>query len=239
VDDLLAAFVACFFADIEQGLALLRTELEDALSELVARGRVHCDSYAGLRALLVPPSRRPGGHARRGRRRSLFDIQDAGRWSLTARHVIAPSPDPEMIEQVARTLLRRYGVMFWRLMEREAGWLPPWRELLRVYHRLEARGEIRGGRFVAGISGEQFALPEAIAPLRQVRKRAGDGREQTLSAADPLNLAGLVLPGARIPRLSGTRIVLRDGLVATVADEASLPAPPGERGIGAKARLAV
>jgi ATP-dependent Lhr-like helicase len=228
VADLLAANGACFFDDLETDAHLLRTELEDALSELVARGRVHCDSYAGLRALLVPPSQRAGTHARRGRRRLRFDIQDAGRWTLTGRHVIAPSADPEMTEHVARTLLRRYGVVFWRLLEREAGWLPPWRELLRVYHRLEARGEIRGGRFIAGLSGEQFALPEAIAPLRQVRARGHDGQVLELSAADPLNLLGLVLPGARLPRLTGTRLALRDGLpVEPVPDGAARPAAPG------------
>jgi ATP-dependent Lhr-like helicase len=213
VAEFLAANGACFFEDLEGGAHLLRTELEDALAELVARGRVHCDSYAGLRALLLPPSKRPPTHARRGRRASLFGIQDAGRWTLTARHVIAPGYEPEFVEHIARTLLQRYGVMFWRLLEREPNWLPPWREILRVYHRLEARGEIRGGRFVAGISGEQFALPDAIAPLRQIRKRPHDGRLLAVSAADPLNVAGLVLLGNKVPRLPGARLAFRDGLV--------------------------
>ena len=211
--EFLAANGACFFEDLETGAHLLRTELEDALAELVACGRAHCDSYAGLRALLVPPSRRAPTQARRGRRASLFGIQDAGRWTLTARHVIAPGNEPEMVEHLARTLLRRYGVVFWRLLAREPAWLPPWRELLRVYHRLEARGEIRGGRFLAGIAGEQFALPEAIAPLRQVRKRTLDGAALTVSAADPLNLAGIVLPGERVARTPGGHLLLRDGLV--------------------------
>ncbi|MFA6986101.1 MAG: DEAD/DEAH box helicase [Arenimonas sp.] len=223
VAEFLATNGACFFEDLEAGAHLLRTELEDALAELVARGRVHCDSYAGLRALLVPPSRRPPTHARRGRRASLFGIQDAGRWTLTARRIIAPGYEPEFVEHIARTLLRRYGVMFWRLLEREPNWLPPWRELLRVYHRLEARGEIRGGRFIAGLSGEQFALPEAIAPLRQLRNRALDGQLLVVSAADPLNLAGVVLPGSKLPRLPGARLALRDGLVvgALVAGDCS------------------
>ena len=121
-------------------------------------------------------------------------------------------PDPDTIEHVARTLLRRYGVVAWRLLEREAGWLPPWRELLRVYHRLEARGEIRGGRFIAGLSGEQFALPEAIAAMRQVRKRASDGALIAISALDPLNLVGTLLPGSKVPRQLGARIAWRDGL---------------------------
>src|SRR5690606_24125946 len=114
---------------------------------------------------------------------------------------------PLALEHVARTLLQRYGVVCWRLLEREAAWLPSWRELLRVYHRLEARGEIRGGRFIAGISGEQFALPEAIGALRQVRKRAPDGESINLSALDPLNLVGSLLPGSRVPRQLGARVL--------------------------------
>ena len=117
----------------------------------------------------------------------------------------------------------------WRLLEREAAWLPPWRELLRVYHRLEARGEVRGGRFVAGLSGAQFALPEAVAALRQVRKQAPDGELLVLSASDPLNLAGTVLPGSKVPRLPGARVLYRDGiaLAALVAGEIELFEPLG------------
>ena len=129
-----------------------------------------------------------------------------------------PQPQADANEHIARTLLRRYGVVCWRLLEREAGWLPPWRELLRVYHRLEARGEIRGGRFIAGLSGEQFALPEAIGMLRAVRKRAHDGALLALSAVDPLNLVGTVLAGDKVPRQMGARVVYRDGLpMATLA----------------------
>jgi ATP-dependent Lhr-like helicase len=212
VADALREHGASFFDDLAGEAHLLRTELEDALAELVARGRVHCDSFAGLRALLVPQSKRPSNHARRGRRASLFGIEDAGRWTLTRRTTTAAATPPDDIEHVARTLLRRYGVVCWRLLEREAAWLPPWRDLLRVYHRLEARGEIRGGRFVAGLSGEQFALPEAIASLRQVRRRAPDGAMVALSALDPLNLVGTLLPGTKVPRQFGARLVLRDGI---------------------------
>jgi ATP-dependent Lhr-like helicase len=102
-------------------------------------------------------------------------------------------------------------VVFWKLLEREAPWLPPWRELLRVYHRLEARGEIRGGRFVEGLVGEQFALPEAIAPLRAVRRRADDGELVAVSGSDPLNLVGTVLAGDKVPALAGSRVLYRDG----------------------------
>src|SRR5690606_806051 len=163
---------------------------------------------------------------RRGRRTALLGIEDAGRWALTRRATGAADPapakrDPADVEHIARVLLRRYGVVCWRLLEREAAWLPSWRELLRVYHRLEARGEVRGGRFVAGLSGEQFALPEAVAALRQVRRRAPDGEALVVSANDPLNLAGTVLPGAKVPRLAGARVLYRDGIAqaALVAGE--------------------
>ncbi|WP_225876175.1 DEAD/DEAH box helicase [Lysobacter solisilvae (ex Woo and Kim 2022)] len=233
VADYLKEHGASFFDELVAGAHLLHTELEDALAELVARGRVTCDSYAGLRALLVPQSKRPAAFGRRGRRAALLGIEDAGRWTLTRRAASAGSSaalDAENIEHIARTLLRRYGVVSWRVLEREAPWLPSWRELLRVYHRLEARGEIRGGRFIAGLAGEQFALPEAIAALRQVRKRAPDGAWLALSALDPLNLVGTVVAGAKVPRQLGARVLWRDGVpVATlVAGEiawlAELPA---------------
>jgi ATP-dependent Lhr-like helicase len=141
--------------------------------------------------------------------------------------------DPEATEHVARVLLRRYGVVCWRLLEREAAWLPPWRELLRVYHRLEARGELRGGRFIAGLSGEQFALSDAVATLRRVRQRAHDGEIVCVSASDPLNLAGTVLAGDKIPRLPGARVAYRDGVpvAALVAGEVTMLAdlPPDDR----------
>ena len=148
---------------------LLRSQLEEALAELVALGLVTSDSFGGLRALLVPSSERSRRQWRRRRRtaRTAWRRRAAGRWSgARARRTQAG----DAIEHVARTLLRRYGVVFWRLLERERPWLPPWRELLRVYRRLESRGEIRGGRFVAGFSGEQFALPEAIGMLREIRR---------------------------------------------------------------------
>jgi ATP-dependent Lhr-like helicase len=117
---------------------------------------------------------------------------------------------------VARALLQRYGVVFWRLLAREASWLSPWRDLLRVYRRLEARGEIRGGRFVAGFSGEQYALPEAIGLLRETRRRPPSEQWISLSAADPLNLIGVLTPGPRLAALTDNRLVYRDGIpVAT------------------------
>ena len=162
---------ASFFQDLLEGCGLLRSQLEEAVAELVALGLVTSDSFGGLRALLVP-SRDRRTHSRRHRRTHTFDMEDAGRWSLVRR--TAAQADDGVIEHVARTLLRRYGVVFWRLIEREAASLPPWRELLRVYRRLESRGEIRGGRFVAGFSGEQFALPDAIGKLRETRRQPND-----------------------------------------------------------------
>ena len=137
-------------------------------------------------------------------------MEDAGRWSLVRR--TAAATDGDAIEHVARTLLRRYGVVFWRLIEREAAWLPPWRELLRVYRRLESRGEIRGGRFVAGFSGEQFALPDAIGMLRETRRQPDADSWVAVSGADPLNLAGILTPGPRIAALTGNRVLYRDGI---------------------------
>ena len=142
-----------------------------------------------------------------------------------------PRTDPATLEHIAMTLLRRYGVMFWRLLEREAGWMPSWRELLPIYHRLEARGEIRGGRFVAGLSGEQFALPEAIPLLREMRRRPHDGSYVCISAVDPLNLCGTLLPGDKVPALAGNRLLFRDGLpVATqISGKFHYPPDAGDR----------
>jgi ATP-dependent Lhr-like helicase len=227
VADCLREHGALFFDELVHAARLLETELEDALAELVARGQVGCDSFSGLRALLQPATKRPASYARNGRRASLGGIADAGRWSLVRRsdeHSVHPAPQAaraEGIEHVARVLLRRYGVVCWRLLEREARWLPAWRELLREYQRLEARGEIRGGRFIAGVVGPQFALPEAVAALRTVRKRAHDGAMIVVSASDPLNLVGSLLPGDKVPRQPGARLLLRDGLpvAALVAGE--------------------
>ena len=221
VADCLREHGALFFDELVDAARLLETELEDALSELVARGRVSCDSFSGLRALLLPASKRPASYARNGRRASLTGIADAGRWSLT-RAAALPLPLAgegwgEGVEHLARVLLRRYGVVCWRLLEREAPWLPPWRELLRVYQRLEARGEIRGGRFIDGVVGPQFALPEAVAAMRAVRQRAHDGALIAVSANDPLNLVGGLVAGDKLPRQPGARLLLRDGLpVATL-----------------------
>ncbi len=236
----LVAGGASFFDELAAGARLLHTQLEAALAELVAAGLVTADSFTGLRALLVPAHRRPRVDrlpraARGGGAGSLaaFGVQNAGRWSLlrpvataatraagadanagsdpaSGFAYTASGTPPAALEAAAWALLRRYGVIFRRLLERES-LMPPWRDLLRVYRRLEARGEIRGGRFVDGFSGEQFALPEAVGRLRAVRREPRRGTLVSVSAADPLNLVGIVTPCDRLPALSGNRVLFRDG----------------------------
>jgi ATP-dependent Lhr-like helicase len=213
VIDYIRQYGASFFDELVEGTGLLRPQLEEALAELVASGLVSSDSFAGLRALLVPADRRGGG---RRRRAALFRIEDAGRWALARRAQPLPQAKPEAVEHLARTLLLRYGVVFWRLIEREAPWLPPWRDLLRVYRRLEARGEIRGGRFVAGFSGEQFALPDAVGMLREVRRKPASDDWISLSGADPLNLVGILTPGPKLAALTGNRLLYRGGVPAAL-----------------------
>jgi ATP-dependent Lhr-like helicase len=226
VFDALKRHGAMFFDELQQEARLLPVELETALGELVAAGLINADSFAGMRAMLLPATKRASNDRKR-RRGAGPTMEEAGRWALVRRPEPAPEVlakpgrkpriDPETLEYIALTLLRRYGVMFWRLLEREAAWLPNWRELLPAYHRLEARGDIRGGRFIAGFSGEQFALPEAIPLLRDMRRRAPDATLVCISGIDPLNLCGTLLPGPKVPALAGNRILFRDGApVATV-----------------------
>jgi ATP-dependent Lhr-like helicase len=206
VVDVIRQYGASFFDELVESTGLLRPQVEEALGELVALGIVTSDSFAGLRALL----RKPAAGARR--RTTMFGMESAGRWALARRLQPQVQARPEAVEHLARTLLLRYGVVFWRLIEREAPWLPPWRDLLRVYRRLEARGEIRGGRFVAGFSGEQFALTEAVGMLREVRRKPPLGSWVSLSGADPLNLVGILTPGPKLAALTGNRVLYRDGL---------------------------
>ena len=229
VFDFLQANGASFFDEIAEGAHLLRAELEDALAEQVVRGRASCDSYAGLRALLVPAAKRATVASRSRRRVALFGIEDAGRWNVVKASP-APAAGPlsaEAAEHVARTLLRRYGVVCFQLLEREAAWLPAWRELVRVYRRLEARGEIRGGRFIAGVTGEQFALPDAIATMRAVRRQPADDALVCLSASDPANVLGTVLAGPKVPRVAGSRVLYRAGLAigTSIAGQVELLVP--------------
>jgi ATP-dependent helicase Lhr and Lhr-like helicase len=211
---------ASFFDEIAEHVGMLPVEAEEALAELVALGVVNSDSFGGLRALLVPAAERgraPGRAGRRKRQMSLFAMADAGRWALV-RRTKSEAPDDEVVEHVVRILLKRWGVIFWKLLAREASWLPPWREIVRCCRRLEARGEIRGGRFVAGFSGEQYAAPEAVTSLRETRRRRESNQYVSLSGADPLNLLGIITPGARLPSLTGNRLLYLDGVpIATYA----------------------
>jgi ATP-dependent Lhr-like helicase len=139
-------------------------------------------------------------------------MENAGRWSPVDRAEVNVS---ERVERIARALLARYGVVCRRLLDRESR-VPPWRDLLRVYRRLEARGEIRGGRFVDGFTGEQFALSEAVGRLRSVRRETPSGEEISISAADPLNMTGILTPGRRVPAVASNRILYRDGIPIAV-----------------------
>jgi len=232
---------ASFFADLVRMTNHLPTEVEEGLWELVAAGLVTADGFDNLRALMDPRRRRA-----EGRERSRRPRHSAGRWSLlrqasastvnrhssidrnstlniehstlpgpTQSSRLTPHPSPT-IEPVARQLLRRYGVVFRDLLARES-LVQSWRDLLVQYRRMELQGEIRGGRFVSGFTGEQFALPEAVESLRAVRKRNESGaasHDIKLSASDPLNLAGVILPGPRVPSVPSNFLTYKDGVVA-------------------------
>lgn len=205
---------ASFFHDLVSRTKLLPSQVEQGLGELVAIGFATSDSFAGLRALITPVNKRNSHYGRKHSRRGKvapYGVDTAGRWSLLHHEEISESLDDDDIEYKARLLLRRYGVVFRRLISRETS-APPWRELLRAFWRLEARGEIRGGRFVNGFSGEQFALPEAVGLLRKMRKQPESGNLIALSAADPLNLTGIITPGNRIPAITSNRVGYRDGI---------------------------
>ncbi len=203
---------ASFFDDVVSATGLLRIEVEEALGELVSRGLVGSDGFTGLRALLVPASRRrESEHGRRRGRGAVLGMESAGRWALFSAPSREEKASDEDVEAIARALLRRWGIVFRRVIDRE-GALPPWRDLLACYRRLEARGEIRGGRFVAGFTGEQYALPEAVTGLRAARKLPKNGTLFAVSAADPLNVVGVLTPGRRVAALAGNRVLYRDGV---------------------------
>lgn len=202
---------ASFFVDLVADTRRLRSEVESALGELVSHGLVTADGFAGLRALVAPAEIKARRLRRGGLRAAFENLEGAGRWSLVrARRHEQDERDGEEIEYIARVLLKRYGVVFRKLLEREPQ-LPPWRELFYVLRRMEARGEIRGGRFVSGFAGEQFALPEAAASLMRHREDR-DGALVAVSGSDPLNLTGLIVPGERVPALPGNRILFRAGV---------------------------
>jgi len=216
---------ASFLTDIARGTGLLKVKVEEALWQLVAHGLATGDGIAGLRVLLTPEHKRV--ERRRGLRvisggRSAARAMPVGRWSLwRQRDAGGESKGEAMIERRARQLLERYGILFRELLARETN-LPPWRTLLAIYRRLEARGEIRGGRFVNGFAGEQFALPAALDSLRGQRRAEAPTAQKIsqppviLSAADPLNLVGIVSPGARLSPYSNQAIAYQNGVPVEV-----------------------
>ena len=172
------------------------------MATLANRGLIASDGFAGLRQICRVMAGRPAAFDSRA------DL--AGRWA-SIDDGSATMTREAAIETQARVLLDRYGVVFRRLLDRETN-AAPWRDLLRVYWRLEARGEIRGGRFVNGVSGQQFALPEAVERLRELRRTEPDHRVVAISAADPLNLTGVLTSGERVRAVAGNRIAYRDGV---------------------------
>jgi ATP-dependent Lhr-like helicase len=211
---------ASFFSDLVRGTGRLKAEVEAALWELTAAGLVTADGFDNLRALVDPRRRAGQGSGRTARPR-----HSTGRWSLL--HPTVDVDRTQTIEAACHMLLRRYGVVFRELLARESV-LPPWRDLLIGFRRLEDRGDIRGGRFVNGFIGEQFATPTAVESLRAMRHRPPTGEALTFSAADPLNLVGIIVPGERVAAVSGRTVTLRDGVpvvaMTTSSAAATLPA---------------
>jgi ATP-dependent Lhr-like helicase len=210
---------ASFFDEIVKKTGLLRVQVEGAIAELVALGMLTSDSYSGLRALLVHTKYRTAKSRLKGKNIS-FKMEGAGRWSLLYAGQNSrdeKKPGSEALITIARVLLRRYGVVFRKLADSES-FSPPWRELVRVFRSLEARGEIRGGRFVEGVWGEQFALPEAVSKLRIIRREPKDGALVSISASDPLNLTGIITPGRHVPSLFNNRILYKDGVAVAVKE---------------------
>lgn len=207
---------ASFFADIVRGTDKLKAEIETALWELVAAGLVTADGFDNLRALIDPKRRAGQGPGRSSRPR-----HSSGRWALL--HTDEPVERNRAAEATCWMLLKRYGIVFRDLVARETD-LPKWRELQLAFRRLEDRGEVRGGRFVDGFVGEQFALPIAVESVRAMRKLPSSGETVTISAADPLNLVGIVVPGDRVPAISGRSVTYRDG----VAVDEPAPGPQAQ-----------
>ena len=211
---------ASFFADVVRGTGRLKAEIETALWELVAAGLVTADGFDNLRSL-IDPKRRAG----QGSGRSTRPRHSTGRWALL--HADVAVERPRAVEAACWMLLRRYGIVMRDVLARESN-LPPWRELLMGFRRLEDRGEIRGGRFVDGFLGEQFALPVAVESVRATRSLPLSGDTMTLSAADPLNLVGILVPGERVPAISGKTVSYRDGVAISAIEQVG----PGEAAAG-------
>ncbi len=220
---------ASFFEEIASGMKGFKSGTENAIAELVSSGVITSDSYTGLRALLVSSKYRTAEGRRR--KRASFSMEGAGRWSLLRAKEGEGAGDisREDMRTLAMALLRRYGVIFRRLAERES-FSPPWRELVRVLRLLELRGEVRGGRFVDGVWGEQFALPEAVAGLRETRRKPREGRLVSISASDPLNLTGIITPGERVPSHYKNRVLYKDGVPVAIKEGQDIKILPAVEG---------
>ena len=224
---------ASFYDEIQRRTGLLRTQMEEGLAELVAQGQLSSDSFTGLRALLTPNHRKPGSHRRRGRS-AMFGVEDAGRWSLldtfqgkpdtattTSRHWQVL--DDEQLERLITVYLQRWGVLFRGILDKEMA-APPWRVLLAKLRRMELQGILRGGRFIAGVGGEQFAFAETVDELRKFKRSKEDATEQhqtdyfCVAATDPANLINFILPGRKLPRLSKNRVLYRGGVPIAVME---------------------
>jgi len=197
---------ACFTHELAAACGIEAPALRSALQDLVAEGCISSDGFAGLRAILAPVSTRD--HTRRHGTRPA---DHSGRWFCLRSPDERTADAAHATEMLAWALLRRYGVVFRRLLAREANGVA-WRDLARVYRRLEARGDIRGGRFVSGMAGEQFALPDGVERLREIRRTPADDTLLTISAADPLNLVGIITEGERVRASTGGRLVYHRGV---------------------------
>lgn len=239
----LLTYGASFFDQIQTRTGLLKSQLETGLAELVSAGRLTSDSFTGLRALLTPNSKKPSAHRRRGRK-AMFGVEDAGRWSLletfqssadrsTVRDSRQTAAKPRaavnmqwsalsdaQLERLVSIYLQRWGVLFRSLLEREA-FAPPWRVLLRVLRWMELRGLLRGGRFVAGVGGEQFAFNDTVDELRKFKNRSESLTTKpyfAVAATDPLNLLNLLLPNRKLSRLMNNRVLYRGGVPIAMLD---------------------
>ncbi len=218
--DALREHGALFFDDLASASRQLPAQLEEALWDLVARGIVAGDGFSSLRQIMTPAGSSRARSARRHARyggRATRQQQPQGRWSIVHRFQPEESPADELGEKVARQLLARYGVVFRDLVARE-NFNAPWRDVIRALRRMEMRGDVRGGRFVAGFVGEQYALPEAVDGLRRTRREERTGETIRINAADPLNLAGIITPGPRVPSIHTNALVYRDGVVIAVEE---------------------
>jgi ATP-dependent Lhr-like helicase len=218
--DALRQHGALFFDDLAAASRQMPAQLEEALWDLVARGLVTGDGFSSLRQIMTPAG---SSRARAARRHTRYgggrtrDTQPRGRWSIVHRFQPDASPNDELAEKVARQLLLRYGVVFRDLVARENFGIP-WRDVIRALRRFEMRGDVRGGRFVSGFVGEQYALPDAVDGLRRTRREARTGETVRINAADPLNLAGIIVPGPRVPAIHTNAVIYTDGFVTAVEE---------------------